>query len=98
MACSAYITSISRNPFIANLEYEQVNHLLPTFHGDTLYGRTEVLDKWESKSKKDRGIVYVETTVNNQDCKDVLSFRRKMLVPKREFATRPYTHSQSIGG
>ena len=27
----------------------------PTFHGDTIYGETEALDKRESKSKDDRG-------------------------------------------
>ena len=40
---------------IANLEIESLRHVAPTFHGDTLYGETTVLDKWESKSKDDRG-------------------------------------------
>ncbi len=40
---------------IANLEYEEVKHLAPTFHGDTLYAESTVLDKWESKGKPDRG-------------------------------------------
>lgn len=77
---------------IANLEYEKINHLKPSFHGDTLYARTEVLDKRESKSKHDRGVVYVETVVSNQRDEDVLSFRRRLLVPKLEFAARPHTH------
>jgi acyl dehydratase len=76
---------------IAMLEYENIKHLKPTFHGDTLYGRTKILDKWET-SKKDRGIVYVETTISNQRDEDVMSYKRKLLVPKREFAPRPYTH------
>lgn len=77
---------------IANLEYENVTHLLPTFHGDTLYARTEILSKTESKSKEDRGVVYVETVIHNQRDEDVLRFRRKLLVPKRAFALRPHTH------
>ena len=77
---------------IAMLEYENIKHLGPTFHGDTLYARTNVLDKWESKSKNDRGIVYVETIVSNQREEDVLTLKRKILVPKREYAARPYTH------
>ena len=36
---------------IANLEVESLRHVAPTFHGDTLYGETTVLDKWESKSQ-----------------------------------------------
>ena len=47
---------------IANLEVESLRHVAPTFHGDTLYGETTVLDKWESTSKDDRGVVHVETT------------------------------------
>ena len=66
---------------IANLEYEQVVHLAPVHIGDTLYARTRVLDKRQSASKPDRGIVYVETTATNQDNVDVLRFRRKVLVP-----------------
>lgn len=67
---------------IANLGYEDVRHLAPTFINDTIYVRTKILDKYESKTKKDRGIVYVETVAYNQRGEDVLSFRRKVLVKK----------------
>lgn len=68
---------------IANLGYEDVRHLNPVFLNDTIYARTNVLNKQESKSKADRGIVYVETFAYNQNGVDVLSFRRKVLVKKR---------------
>jgi len=67
---------------IANLEIESLRHIAPTFHGDTIYGITTVLDKWESTSKDDRGIVKVETKGINQDGVTVCEFRRKVLVPK----------------
>ncbi len=35
---------------IANLEVETLRHVRPTFHGDTLYGETEVLAKTPSRS------------------------------------------------
>lgn len=69
---------------IANLAYEMVEHLAPVFVNDTIYARTEILDVTPSKSKPDRGIIYVETTAFNQTGKDVLRLRRKVLVPKRE--------------
>lgn len=69
---------------IANLDYENINHLAPSFVGDTLYAKTEVLDKRESKSKNDRGIVYVETIGYNQDGTPIIKFRRHVLVKKRE--------------
>lgn len=68
---------------IANLGYENIKHLAPTFIGDTLYARTKILDKRESKSKKDRGIIYVETIGFNQRGEDVISFRRNVLVKKQ---------------
>lgn len=67
---------------IANLGYEEIKHLNPVFINDTIYVRTKVLDKRESKTKPDRGIVYVESIAYNQDGIDVLSFRRKVLVKK----------------
>ena len=68
---------------IANLGYEEVKHLHPVFVNDTLYVRTRILDKRESKSKLDRGIIYVESVACNQNGVDVLSFRRHVLVKKK---------------
>ncbi|MFK7783435.1 MaoC family dehydratase [Psychroserpens sp.] len=69
---------------IANLGYENIEHLHPTFINDTIYSRTKVLDKRESKSKNDRGIVYVETVGYNQDGKDVIRFRRNILIKRNQ--------------
>lgn len=69
---------------IANLGYENINHLAPVFIGDTLYAKTIVLSKKESKSKNDRGIVYVETIAYNQNNIEVLKFRRNVLIKKQK--------------
>jgi acyl dehydratase len=66
------------------LEYESVKHVGPTFHGDTIYVETTVLDKRESKNQSGRGIVSVETRAFNQRDETVLNYRRKLLVPKRD--------------
>jgi acyl dehydratase len=71
---------------IANLEVERIVHEHPTFNGDTLYAETRILELRESK-QGDRGIVSVETTATNQRGERVLSFRRKVLVPKRDHPT-----------
>ena len=71
---------------IANLEVEELKHKMPTFHGDTIYAETTVLDKKESGSKPDRGVVAVETRGFNQRGDEVCYFRRKVLVPKRDAA------------
>lgn len=68
---------------IANLDYEQITHDNPVFIGDTLYAQTEILEKRESKSKPDRGVIYVETKAFNQNKQLVLTLRRHVLVPKK---------------
>jgi len=70
---------------IANLGFENIKHLNPVFINDTIYVRSTILDKRESKSKNDRGIVYVESIAYNQNGIDVLSFRRNVLVKKTNF-------------
>lgn len=68
---------------IANLEYEGIKHLSPVFIGDTLYAKTRILDKRESVSKNDRGIVWVETIGYNQKGEDVISFKRRILIKRK---------------
>ena len=78
---------------IANLEVESLVHRRPTFHGDTIYAETLVVDKVASTSKPDRGVVTVATKAFNQHGDEVCSFRRKVLVWKRSAAAgrrRPY--------
>jgi acyl dehydratase len=78
---------------IANLEVEELKHKMPTFHGDTIYAETRVLEVTPSKSRDDRGVVTVETKGFNQDGKEVCYFRRKVMVWKRAAAPerrRPY--------
>lgn len=70
---------------IANLGYEEIKHLCPVFLNDTIYVRSKILDKRESKSKSDRGIIYVESIAYNQNGVDVLSFRRNVLVKKKKY-------------
>jgi acyl dehydratase len=68
---------------IANLGYEEINHLAPVFLNDTIYAKTNILGKTESKTKRDRGIVFVETIAFNQYNVEVLRFRRKVLIKKK---------------
>jgi itaconyl-CoA hydratase len=76
------VKDISENA-IAALEYESIRHTAPTFAGDTLYAETTVLEVTPSSSKSDRGIIYVETHGLNQNGDQVLTLRRRVLVPRR---------------
>jgi acyl dehydratase len=68
---------------IANLDYVNITHDKPVFIGDTIYAKTEILGKKKSKSKPDRGIVFVETKAFNQNNEKILTFRRHILIPKQ---------------
>ena len=69
---------------IANLATEELKHPAPVFHGDTLFVESEVLEVTPSRSKPDRGVVKVRTDVYKQDGTLVATFRRAVLVPRRE--------------
>ena len=68
---------------VANLVYENVTHDGPTFHGDTIYAESEVLDVIPSKSRSDRVLIYIESRGINQNGDKVLTLRRKFLVKRK---------------
>ena len=68
---------------VANLEYEKITHDAPVFQGDTIYGESEILEVRESRSRPDRGIVYMESRALNQHGEKVVTLRRRFLVAKR---------------
>jgi itaconyl-CoA hydratase len=76
------VTDLSQNVF-ANLGWDEVRLPNPVFENDTIYSRSEVLEKRESASRPDVGIVRVKTTGYNQDDKVVIEFKRTFMVYKR---------------
>ncbi|MFL2815949.1 MAG: MaoC family dehydratase [Alphaproteobacteria bacterium] len=66
---------------IANLGMDEVKFTAPVFHGDTIYGSSEVLEKRESKTRKGQGIVTIKTTGTNQNGDIVCTFKRQILIP-----------------
>jgi acyl dehydratase len=68
---------------IANLGVSDLRHLAPLFHGDTLYGSTEILSVRPSASRPGQGILTVRTEGVNQDGRKVCSFTRAVLLPCR---------------
>jgi itaconyl-CoA hydratase len=79
------VTDVSQNVF-ANLGWDEVQLPAPVFEGDTIYSSSEVLEKRESKSRHNIGIVTVKTTGYNQDGATVITFKRTLMVYKRGHA------------
>ena len=55
------VTDISQNVF-ANLGWDEIRLPAPVFEGDTIYSRSEVMEKRGSRSRPGVGIVTVKTT------------------------------------
>ena len=77
------VSDLSQN-VIANLEWTDVVLPNPVFAGDTIYARSEILNKRESKSRPHAGVVSAHTEGFNQDGDIVVAFRRTFMVYKRE--------------
>lgn len=59
------------------LEYADIRHVAPVFHGDTIYASSTVVDKAES------GVVTVEHRGLNQRDELILTMSRKIMIPRR---------------
>lgn len=77
------VHDLTAGTIIANLGYEQVRHPKPMFAGDTLYVETEVLEKRESKSRPDAGVVKLKHLGRNQDGEICVEATRSVLFLKR---------------
>jgi acyl dehydratase len=66
---------------IKTLEYSDVRHLGPVFHGDTIYAESTVVSRDEIRG--DDGIVVIESRGLNQRSEAILSLRRRLVIPRR---------------
>jgi acyl dehydratase len=77
------VTDISQNGI--NLGWDEVRMPNPVFEGDTIYAQSEVLERRESNSRPQQGIVRIKTIGFKQDGTIILEFKRTILVYKRGF-------------
>ena len=81
------VTDVSQNVF-ANLGWDEIRLPAPVFEGDTIYSRSEVLERRESRSRPNVGVVTVKTTGYNQDGVVVITFKLTLLVYKKGHAPK----------
>lgn len=77
------VGELSEGTIVANLSYDRVVHPNPVFHGDTIYAESEVLEKRESRSQPDRGIVRFKHIGRKADGTVVVELERTALFLKR---------------
>ena len=68
---------------IAGMGYDEVRLPNPARPGDELYLEATILEKRESKSKPDRGIVRSQVQLRNQRSEIVLQYTNNLLVARR---------------
>ena len=76
------VMDISQNAMV-NLGWDEVRLPNPLFEGDTVYSRSEVLEKRVSKSRPNVGIVRFKTTGYKQDGTIVIEFKRTVMIYRR---------------
>jgi acyl dehydratase len=77
------VSDVSQNA-VANLAWDDIRLPHPVFVGDTLYAESVVTDVRGSGSRPYAGIVSVGTRGLNQDGVVVVSFRRTVMVYRRD--------------
>ena len=75
---------------VANLGWTDIRLPTPVYAGDTTESESTIVDKRESKSRPNEGILTVDTRAYNQRRELVVSYRRNLLVYKRTAADTPY--------
>ena len=77
------VPDLTEGTIVANLGYDKVVHPHPVFHGDTITAESEILEKRESSTKPDRGIVRIKQTGRKQDGTVVVELERTVMFLKR---------------
>lgn len=82
LAVGLSIADTTVGTLVANLGFNDVVTPKPTFIGDTLTCHSEVLEKRESKSRPQAGIVIFKHELTNQRGETVLSCTRTVMLKK----------------
>ncbi|WP_214316889.1 MaoC family dehydratase [Nonomuraea sediminis] len=83
---------------IMNLGWEEIKLSHPVFAGDTVYAESVVTDKRESRSRPYAGIVSCRTRGLNQEGDEIMSWRRTVMVYKRDAPHDKGYFPQAKGG
>ena len=80
------VADVSENGFA--LGWDEIKLPNPLFAGDTLYSQSTVLEKRDSKSKPQWGIIKVRTRGIQQEGKIVIDYARSVMVWRKAFAPK----------
>ena len=77
------VPELTGGTIVANLGYDKVVYPNPVFHGDTIYAESEIIEKRESKSRPNAGIVRIRCRGKKADGTIVVEFERTAMFLKK---------------
>ena len=77
------VADLTEGTIVANLGYDRLNHPSPVFHGDTIYAESEIIEKRESKSRPNAGLVKIKCIGRKPDGTIVVEFERTAMFLKK---------------
>ncbi|MFA0810147.1 MaoC/PaaZ C-terminal domain-containing protein [Microbulbifer epialgicus] len=80
------LTALTTRTFgrvVANLGWNNIQMQKPVYAGESIYAKSTILSKRESKSRPDQGIMHVKTEGQNQLGKRLCSYERSFLIYKK---------------
>ncbi|MFM8875412.1 MAG: MaoC family dehydratase [Anaerolineae bacterium] len=77
------VADLTEGTIIANLGYDKLNHPNPVFHGDTIYAESEIIEKRESKSRPNAGLVKIKCIGRKPNGTIVVEFERTAMFLKK---------------
>ena len=76
------VIDMSQNA-VANLGWTDIRLTHPVYIGDTIYAESICLDRRESSSRPEMGIIRMKTRGLNKDGDEIVSWFRSVMIPKR---------------
>ena len=83
LSVATALTTRTFGRVVANLAWRDAEMIAPLYAGDTLYSASEIVEKRDSRSRPDQGVVTVATTARNQHGDPAIRFDRTLLVYRR---------------
>ena len=77
------VSEVSGGTTVANLGFQEITFPRPVLIGDTLHAETEIMDKRESKSRPNAGVVHFEHRGYNQRGELIAKAARTALMLKK---------------
>lgn len=77
------VADLTEGTIVANLGYDKIVHPNPVFHGDTVYAESEIIEKRESKSRPNAGLVKIKCVGKKPNGTVVVEFERTAMFLKR---------------